>query len=304
MPTLAPSPIPPAASARACPCPVPSRSVLAGKRLALARQGLAECHLCLHHCGANRLVGPTGRCHAGPSARYFAAQTDVSDELELLPSFAVSLSGCSLRCDFCITGGPSWNPRAGSDLDAAHLAQRARAALERGVHTIMILGGEPTIHLPALLELVGALPDEARLVLKTNAGFTDRARPLLAGLFDVWLPDLKFGQADCAHRLAAIAYEADYWGTVTGNLLWMAGQAASSELIVRHLLMPGHIDCCWAPVARWLGRHLPEGKVSLRTGFWPGWHAARHPELRRPLARIELDRALALARECRLNLIP
>lgn len=295
---------PPAASTLLRSGPVSRRSLLARQRIPLARQGLADCHLCLHHCGVDRLAGPSGRCHAGADVRYFAAQTDVSDELELLPSFAVSLSGCSLRCDFCITGAPSWSPRAGSDFDAGHMARRACAALAEGVGTIMVLGGEPTIHLPALLEFVAALPDDARLVLKTNASFTDRARPLLADLFDVWLPDLKFGQAECAHRLAAIPYEADCWGTVTRNLLWMARQKSASELIVRHLLMPGHIDCCWAPVARWLEAHLPGGKVSLRSGFWPAWQAARHLELRSPLARAEHDRAVALARECRLNLIP
>ncbi len=283
---------------------IPTRSTVARERVELAQAQLADCHLCLHHCGTNRLAGPSGRCHAGANARFFAAQTDVSDELELLPSFAVSLSGCNLRCDFCITGGPSWNPRAGSDLDAARLADRARDALVQGARTVMILGGEPTIHLPALLELVAALPDDACLVLKTNACFTPSARPLLAGLFDVWLPDLKFGNAECADRLAAIPHAADYWNTVTNNLLWMAAEQDTAEVIVRHLLMPGHVDCCWEPAARWLSQHLPAAKVSLRTGYWPAWHAARHPELRLPLARTELNRALALANECRLNLIP
>lgn len=283
---------------------IPARSRLALERVPIARQALADCHLCLHHCGANRLAGPAGRCHAGPDARFFAAQTDVSDELELIPSFAVSLSGCTLRCDFCITGEASWNPRAGVSLDAEHLAASARTALAAGVRSIMILGGEPTLHLPALLEFVAALPDAAPIVLKTNACFTEGARPLLANLFDVWLPDLKFGNPECALRLAALPPESAYWATVTSNLLWMAGQAETSDLIIRHLLMPGHIDCCWAPAAKWISQHLPNTKVSLRTGYWPAWHAARHPELRLPLPRTELDRALALAQDCRLHLIP
>ncbi len=292
----------------------PARSALARERIILALQALESCHLCLHHCGANRLHGPSGRCHAGSNARFFSAQTDVSDELELLPSFAVSLSGCNLRCDFCITGESSWNARAGTSLSADAFAHQARAAFERGAKTVMILGGEPTLHLPALLGLVAALPDTTLIVLKTNACFTDDARPLLADLFDVWLPDLKFGNAQCAHRLAGIPLDVpsgtsptvsrDYWTTVTTNLAWMAGQEASSDLIVRHLLMPGHIDCCWKPAARWLSRHLPGVKVSLRSGYWPAWHSRRHPELRTPLPRHELDRALAIAGDCDLNLIP
>ena len=36
--------------------------------------------------------------------------------------------------------------------------------------------------------------------------------------------------------------------------------------------MPGHLECCWEPVAEWLGNELPAVAVSLRGGFWPGWH--------------------------------
>ena len=85
----------------------------------------------------------------------------------------------------------------------------------------MILGGEPTIHLPTALEIVAALPDDARLVWKTNAHGSAQARKLLDGMFDVWLADFKFGNDDCARRLARVA---DYGRVVRENLLW-AGRA-------------------------------------------------------------------------------
>ena len=103
------------------------RSVRARERAAAARAALADCRLCAHDCGVNRLAGATGLCHAGAEARFFSAQIEVSDELELIPTFAIALSGCDLRCDFCITGGPSWNPRAGEPLRVDELAARARA---------------------------------------------------------------------------------------------------------------------------------------------------------------------------------
>jgi uncharacterized Fe-S radical SAM superfamily protein PflX len=67
--------------------------------------------------------------------------------------------------------------------------------------------------------------------------------------------------------------------------------------------MPGHVDCCWAPVAAWLAEELPGVKVNLRAGFWPAWQSARHPDLRRTVAMDESERAWEIARECRLNLI-
>jgi putative pyruvate formate lyase activating enzyme len=274
-----------------------SRSELAARRVKEARGLLADCRLCAHECGVDRLAGERGLCHAGASARVFLAQMEVADELELVPTFAIALSGCDLRCSFCITGAQSWNANAGEPLDVRRISARAMAALDRGARTIMILGGEPTIHLPSVLEIIAALPDEARLVWKTNAHGTAQARTLLSGLCDVWLADFKFGNDACAQRLARVP---NYTQVVHENLLWAAGE---SELIVRHLVMPGHIECCWRPVAEWFAATLPEIKVSLREGYWPGWQARRHAELREPVLPRESERAFTIARELKLNLV-
>jgi putative pyruvate formate lyase activating enzyme len=286
--------------------PVSKRSALARERAAAARAMLADCHFCAHHCGVNRLAGEFGLCRAGAEPRYFSAQVEVSDELELIPTFAIALSGCDLRCDFCITSAESWNPRSGDALVAsrgggvaiAELADQAKAALANGARTIMVLGGEPTIHLPAALELVAALPDSAKLIWKTNAHGSAQAHELLDGMFDVWLADYKFGNDECARRLAKIS---NYTDVVRENLL-RANE--HSELIVRHLLMPDHVDCCWRPAAEWLAENLPGVKVNLRSGFWPAWHSARHRELRGAVATDETKQAFEFARQLGLNLIP
>lgn len=286
--------------AAASPTPAvraPSRPDRARERAAAAWAALADCRLCAHLCGVNRLAGEQGLCHAGTEVRVFSAQVEVSDEVELVPMYSIALSGCDLRCDFCITGRESWNSRAGRRLDVAAVAAQARDALRNGARTVMILGGEPTIHLPAALDIVAALPADAKLVWKTNAHESEEAHAFLDGLFDVWLADFKFGNDACAERLAKVP---DYSAVTRRNLLWAATQ---SELIVRHLLMPGHVDCCWQPVAAWLQAELPGVKVNLRAGFWSGWHAKRHAELRATVSAGERERAWKIAEAYQLNLI-
>ena len=116
-------------------------------------------------------------------------------------------------------------------------------------------------------------------------------------MFDVWLADYKFGNDACAQRLAKVP---DYIRVVRENLLWASEH---SELIVRHLLMPGHVECCWRPVAEWLAAELPGVKVNLRSGFWPAWHAARHAELRRTVSRPKSSARWQIASQLDLNLM-
>jgi putative pyruvate formate lyase activating enzyme len=276
----------------------PRRAQLAAERLDAIRVSLACCQLCLHQCRANRLKGPAGLCHAGASARIFSAQLEVGDELELIPAFAVALSGCNLRCGFCIAGEQNSQAQAGTELDAAGLARQACLALDQGAKSVLLLGGEPTIHLPSVMAIVAALPDDARLVLKTNGFCSAMARAWLEDLFDVWVVDYKFGGDACARRLAKVP---DYTAAVRANLLWAQHH---SELIVRHLLLPGHLDCCWRPVASWLAQNLPGIKVSLRTGYWPAWQAQRFPELKQAVTLQEQETARAIADEFHLRLMP
>lgn len=230
----------------------------------------------------------------------FSAQTEVTDEWELLPTYAVAFSGCQLRCDFCVTGAASWNARVGEVWQTAVMAERVRAAVSGGARSVMVLGGEPVLHLTAVLELAAMVPEEVPLVLKTNGGLGRSGRELLGGVIDVWLPDFKFGNNACAWRLAGVK---DYWAILTGNVEWMLREGGGA-ILVRHLLMPGHGECCWEPVAGWLAKQGRGVRVSLREGYVPAWKADRHPELRRWVSGSEMERARQVAADCGLELVP
>ena len=277
--------------------PEPRRAELAARRFPVAQAALACCHLCAHHCGANRLLGESGPCHAGSRARYFTAQTEVTDESGFGPVFSIALGGCDMRCAFCITRIPSWNAAGGEQFIPEKMAHEANVALANGARSIMILGGEPTIHLPAVLAFISHLPDDAGLIWKTNGHGSERARELLDGMFDCWVVDYKFGSEECAQRLAGVGH---YRENVHENLIWAE---LHTRLIVRHLLMPGHVECCWRPVAAWIGEHLPGVQVNLRTAFWPIQGKGGPVGLKRLVSGPEARTASLIAREYKLNLI-
>lgn len=280
---------------------VPSRMVnraeVAAHRHPSALRSLESCHLCAHHCGVNRNTGQRGVCKVGARSNIFSAQIEVSDELELIPTYAIAFSGCDMRCSFCITGAESWNPSAGTQLDAFQIARNATAALENGARSVMILGGEPTVHLPDVLELVTLLPEDAYLIWKTNAHASSQSRDYLQGLFDCWLVDYKFGNDTCALNLSGTR---NYSKVIQENLQFAH---RNSELIIRHLLMPGHVYCCWQKVATWIASFLPEVKVHLMLGFWPAWQSHKHSEFDKRTPPTELEDARKIAEKLNLRLI-
>lgn len=211
----------------------------------------------------------------------------------------VYLSGCNFRCRFCIQGPNCFDPERGEPVDADALARELIDAVARGARTIVLVGGEPSLHLPTILELAvaarragtSALP----LVLKTNMYMTPVVLKLLEGVVQTYVADFKFGSDRCARALAGMD---GYLATVTRNLGLVAGR---TPLIVRHLLMPGHVECCLKPVAQWVAANLPRDALRLMTGYVPAWRAAADGgELSRTVSAQERRRAEELLVEFKL----
>jgi putative pyruvate formate lyase activating enzyme len=280
-------------------CPV---ILMVGQRAYLRQTSPAgghytHCQLCEHRCGANRSAGERGPCHAGVTPRLFRNRIEYSEERELIPSHLFYLSGCDLRCVFCIAGLNAFDPRRGVELTRPLFNELVASGIRQGARTLQWVGGEPAIHIPALLELMAGCPDLPPVVFKSDFHFTPEALDLLDGRIDWYVADFKFGNAACAERLGG---GADYLPVVQRNLKLSHRQ---SRLIVRHLLLPGHLDCCFKPIARWLRDNLPDVPLSLRTGYLPSWRSARLVELATPLRRHEAAAALATAHAAGLRMI-
>jgi putative pyruvate formate lyase activating enzyme len=199
------------------------------------------------------------------------------EEVELVPSHLFYLSGCDLRCAFCIAELNAFDPSRGRELASDFFNEAVEWGRRRGARNIQWVGGEPTVHIPAILQVMSRCPDLPPVVWKSDFHGTPEAFDLLDGIVDVYVADFKFGNDRCAWELAQVR---DYLRVVTRNLKLAAAQ---TRLIVRHLLLPGHEECCYRPVARWLADNLPQAAFSLREGYLPSWRARAIPGLDHPL---------------------
>ena len=103
--------------------PTGNRAGLLQTRAELARRQLECCQLCEHRCEVNRAAGEFGVCRAGPVARVFRHRVEYGEELELVPSHIFYLSGCDLRCVFCIAEANAFDPERGVPLTSEFFTQ-------------------------------------------------------------------------------------------------------------------------------------------------------------------------------------
>ena len=194
-------------------------------------------------------------------------------------------------------GGKRLRSERGTPLTAEFLRDAVEWGRSRGRRNVQWVGGEPTIHIPAILDACSACPALPPIVWKSDFYGTPESFDLLQGFVDVYVADLKFGQDTCLRRIAGVD---NYFAVVTRNLRRVATE---NDLIIRHLLLPGHFDCCFRPIVRWLCDNMPEAKFSLREGVpaeMEGQQPSRFIQTSRSTRR---GASIALALESGLNVI-
>jgi len=118
---------------------------------------------------------------------------------------------------------------------------------------------------------------------------------LLEDIVDIWLPDLKYGNNNCAWRLSKVR---NYWEIATRNIK-RAHEAG--DIIIRHLVMPNHIECCTRPVLEWIAKNAPRALVNIMDQYRPEHLVARYPKMYPDIARrptqSEMREAYRIAKE-------
>ena len=267
---------------------------------ALARRHLDDCRLCPHYCGAARAAA-AGVCRVGKSSYVASEMLHMGEEEVLRPAHAIFFSGCTATCTFCIAARFAFRPTYGVAVTAEQLGARILQRQEEGARAVCFIGGDPTPHIPLILGALAHAGARRRIPAVFNSNFylSDAALDLLGGAIDVYLPDLKFGPAsgaqDCGERIGGMP---DYWNVVTRAIARV--HAAGERLVVRHLLMPGHFDCCTAPALGWLAG-LAGVEVSLLTQYLPPPHV--RGDLAQPLPAQDVERARNLAHGLGLRLV-
>ena len=294
---------------------------------------------CLRSRDAIRSGGSLPAQRVRPSLLDLAAETRVSTYFhhrgeELIyrgrgGSGTIFFTSCNMRCAFCQNGDISTDRLNGEAVTARTLAAMAWQLRSEGCHNVNWVGGDPAIHLhtivaaialleefrPSEADIAAAVPTKADWFIdhpvaasqaryagcfnapqlwNSNFYLSDEAMKLLRVLMDVWLPDHKFGPGRCAIELARTPR---YWETVNAHLVKLRDWA--EDFTIRHLVMPGHVECCTVPVLDWIAANLPGTPVNIMDQYHPDNYCdpgnAKYQERYAPLARRPSPREIRTA---------
>ncbi|MBW8016180.1 MAG: radical SAM protein [Planctomycetes bacterium] len=215
--------------------------------LRLLWDNMESCTLCPRRCRVNRLAGQTGFCGIGALPKVSSAGPHFGEEDVLVGSGGsgtIFFAGCNLRCMFCQNYEIS-QYRWGEQLSIDQLAEQMLILQKRGCENINLV--TPThVVAAAMMAVELAKKNGLSLPVVYNTGGYDSVETLklLDGLVDIYMPDMKYSDADISSQLSS----ADDYPEVNlqavremhrqvGDLHVINGIAVKG-LLVRHLVLP------------------------------------------------------------------
>jgi len=255
------------------------------------------CRICPLNCRINRHIDQTGNCGVGLNSKIFNAYILAGETKEIAPTYAIYFAGCNMQCLFCSVGEQnkhldySDKKKDYSDIDDGFINKVRKEIGEAKPKTIGFIGGEPTIHLYSILDLIQRLKPDLPLVLFTNLYYKPHINQILLDVFDYIIGDCHYGNGKCGR---SISKADDYFQTAVQNI-----SKIGYKLILRHLLLPGHLECCFKPLANWLNINQPDMTLHLLTSYVP--YTDQHG-LGRRLSPQEIMQAIEFAQSVGLKI--
>jgi putative pyruvate formate lyase activating enzyme len=261
----------------------------------------------------NRRLGAEGAgCRTGERAIVSSHGPHFGEEEPLVGrggSGTIFFSWCNLRCQFCQNYEIS-QAGIGHEVEPEDLARMMLGLQKQGCHNINYVS--PSHVVPQILAgLLIAAEAGLRLPLVYNTGGYDSLATLglLDGAIDIYMPDMKYADAEVARRYSKIKdYPAVNQAAVkemhrqVGDLTMDERGVAQRGLLIRHLVLPDDMAGTAEIVGFLRDQISPHTYINVMAQYRPCYRAHELPPLDRPIANDEYAEALRLAQDAGLRL--
>ncbi|MFX1296040.1 MAG: pyruvate formate lyase-activating protein [Promethearchaeota archaeon] len=259
-------------------------------KIELANRILRNCHFCERKCQVNR-EEKKGTCRLGADAYVSSWFHHMGEEAPLIPSGTIFFESCSFKCVFCqnydISQQPSWTLA----VNGRKLAAIANELAREKVKNINYVTPLPNTHV--IIQSFKHQTENITQLWNSNMYCSKDSMKLLLELMDFWLPDWKYFKDSHAEKYSKVPHFLD---VVTRNHK-MVHDEGSGEMIIRHLVMPNHIECCTKPILERIAKECPKAVVNIMGQYRPCYQAHNYPEINRSPTSKELNEARKYATE-------
>ncbi len=258
---------------------IPEQSLL-DLKIELASRIFEKCHFCERKCNVDRRK-KTGKC--GVKQPQISSEfLHLGEENVLVPSYTIFFSGCTFHCVFCQNWDISQRS-CGVYVEPSIVASWVDKRKSQGARNVNWVGGDPTPNLTFILQVLKQCKVNIPQVWNSNMYCSIETMKLLDGVIDLFLTDFKYGNDECARRLSKVE---NYLGVVKRNHKFAYDHG---DMIIRHLVMPGHVECCSKPIIEWIASNLPDATVNVMAQYRPEYHAYDYDEISK---RVSMDEVL------------
>jgi putative pyruvate formate lyase activating enzyme len=250
-------------------------------KIELASRLFQACCFCEHKCRINR-KNTTGKCGV-QETRIALEFLHYGEEPVLVPSHTIFFSGCTFHCVFCQNWDISQIP-CGTTIPPEKLETIIEQRRLQGARNVNWVGGDPTSNLLYILLVLQESHSNIAQVWNSNMYCSEETMRLLHGVIDIYLTDFKYGNDSCAKRLSDVD---NYLAVVKRNHLLAYEQ---SEVLIRHLVLPNHFECCSKPILKYIAAHMPNAPVNIMAQYRPEYKVSEYKDISRPVQPEEVSR--------------
>ena len=242
---------------------------------------ISKCEICPRKCKVNRYE-KKGYCRCDDKVRIALVSKHYFEEPCISGrngSGTIFFSNCNLNCVFCQNHDISQGGK-GIDVTVERLAEIMLEQQERGANNINLV--TPTMYVEQIIKAIdiakyGGL--NIPIVYNTNGYEEVETIKKLNGYIDIYLPDFKYFTNELAIKYSKAP---NYFEKVTSALLEMQsqfdeyvfdGEIMKKGMIVRHLVLPNHIQNS-KNVLKWIKENLRKDiYVSVMAQYFPTYKA-------------------------------
>jgi len=211
-------------------------------------------------------------------------------------SGTIFFSGCNGRCVFCQNYKISNGSFGGVETSFEKLFEICEKLIDKGVHNINFVSPTPYTEMLRDFLRIYKTKIPVPIIWNSNCYEKDSSIRELAGLVDVYLPDLKYFDDSLAVKYSSMP---SYFKWASSAIKEMVSQVSWPEIgddgfikkgvVIRHLVLPGLVAES-KKVLEWISEKFgSEAYVALMAQYYPTYKACEYPEINRTLSQDEYN---------------